>query len=68
MPALLPEDGPRLTDTYGRRLAYAHDSLSIDVLLIGEGLAKAWTRDGQHRDTLLSLEQSARDNGAGCLW
>ena len=70
MPALLPEDGPRLTDTYGRRLAYAYtfDGLSIDVLLIGEGLAKAWTRDGQHRDTLVNLEQSARENRAGCLW
>ena len=64
------ENGPRLTDTYGRRLAYAYTSegLSIDVLLIGEWLAKAWARDGQHRDMLVNLEQSARDNGAGCLW
>jgi hypothetical protein len=55
-------------DTYGRRPAYANDGLSIDVLLIGEGLAKAWTRDGQHRQTLIDLEQSARENRAGCLW
>ena len=64
------ENGPRLTDTYGRRLAcaYTSEGFSIDVLLIGEGLAMAWTRDGQHRDALVNLEQSARYNGAGCLW
>jgi micrococcal nuclease len=64
------EDGPRATDSFGRRLAYAFtiDGFSIDVILIGEGLAEAWTRDGQHRDTLIALEQSARENRAGCLW
>ena len=64
------EDGPRLTDNFGRRLAYLYtaDGLSIDALLIGEGLAEAWTRDGQHRDTLVGLESSARQNGVGCLW
>ena len=64
------EDGPRLTDDFGRRLAYLYtaNGFSIDVLLIGEGLAEAWTRDGQHRDVLVGLEDSARANGAGCLW
>ena len=64
------EDGPRLRDDFGRRLAYLYtvDGNSIDVLMIGEGLAEAWTRDGQHRDTLVGLEESARQNGAGCLW
>ena len=61
------EDGPRLQDTYGRRLGYLYtgDGLSIDVLLIGEGLARAWTRDGQHRDTLMALEESARQESSG---
>lgn len=64
------EDGPRLEDTYGRRLAYIFDPSgnSIDVQLIAGGYARAWTRDGQHRDTLVGLEDSARTNNAGCLW
>ena len=64
------ETGPRLTDTYDRRIAYVYTSegLSIDILLVGEGLARAWPLDGQHRDTLVNLERSARDNHAGCLW
>jgi endonuclease YncB( thermonuclease family) len=64
------QDGPRLTDDFGRRLAYLFttNGSSIDVLMIGEGLAEAWTRDGQHRDTLVGLEDSARQNGPGCLW
>ncbi len=64
------ENGPRATDTFGRRLAYVYtaEGFSIDVILIGDGLAEAWARDGQHRDTLVGLEESARSNGAGCLW
>ena len=64
------EDGPRLEDTYGRRLAYIFDSSgnSIDAQLIAAGFAKAWTRDGQHKDTLVGLAESAKVNRAGCLW
>lgn len=64
------EAGPRLEDQFGRLLRYAYttDGNGIDVLLIGEGLARARTRDGQHRDTLMALEESARRNRAGCLW
>jgi micrococcal nuclease len=64
------EDGPRLEDTYGRRLAYIYDwsGNSIDVQLIAGGFARAWTRDGQHRDVLVGLEESAMSNRAGCLW
>ncbi len=62
--------GPRATDQYGRLLAYAYtdDGLSIDEILIREGLATAWTRDGQHRDLLVGLEREARRKEAGCLW
>jgi endonuclease YncB( thermonuclease family) len=61
------ENGPRATDSFGRRLAYAYtlEGFSIDVILIGDGLAEAWTRDGQHRDTLVGLERSARENQGG---
>ena len=64
------EDGPRLEDIYGRRLAYIYDTSgnSIDVQLIAGGFASAWTRDGQHRDVLIGLEESAKTNNAGCLW
>ena len=64
------EDGPRLTDSFDRRLAYVYDvsGNSIDGLLIEGGYARAWTQDGQHMDVLVGLEQSAREHGTGCLW
>ncbi len=64
------EFGPRVLDQYGRLLAYAYtkDGLSIDEVLIREGLALAWTRDGQHRDHLVGVEREARRQDAGCLW
>ena len=64
------ETGPRRTDSYGRRLAYVYDSSgdSIDAQLISGGFAVAWTRDGQHRDYLTSLEENARRTRTGCLW
>ena len=64
------KDGPRLTDTYGRTLAYVYtvDGISIDAALIREGFATAWTRDGQLRDMLVGLEREARRQGAGGLW
>lgn len=65
---LLPDRRDR--DQYGRllRYVYAGDGISIDALLIAEGLAYAWTRDGALRDPLVALESVARDEGAGCLW
>lgn len=64
------EAGPRDTDRYGRRLYYVYteDGTSIDAGLVREGLARAWTRDGQHRDSLIQLEREARDSSTGCLW
>jgi endonuclease YncB( thermonuclease family) len=64
------EDGSRLTDQFGRRLAYVYteDGISIDETLVREGLATAWPGDGQHRDFLVGLEQEARRTETGCLW
>ena len=64
------EDGPRLTDRFGRRLAYVYtkDGFSIDEVLIREGLGTAWTEDAQHRDYLVGLERKTKRNKAGCLW
>ena len=55
------EQGPRSRDRYGRLLYYVYtqNGSSIDEILVSEGLAKAWTRDGQHRDLLVGLERDA---------
>ena len=52
------ELGPRSRDRYGRLLYYVYtqDGNSIDEILVSEGLAKAWTRDGQHRNFLVGLD------------
>ena len=64
------EPGPRRADVYGRTLAYLYtkSGMSIDEALVREGLAVAWTRDGQHRAHLIELEREARRQGTGCLW
>ena len=64
------ESGPRSQDRYGRRLFYLYTQSgeSIDAALIEEGLATAWTRDGQHRDLLVNMEREARRRRTGCLW
>ena len=64
------ELGPRSGDRFGRLLYYVYTDAgdSIDETLVGEGLAVAWTRDGQHRDYLVSVEQEARRDAVGCLW
>lgn len=64
------EAGPRARDPGGRLLFYVYtmEGNSIDEILVREGLALAWTRDGQHRDELVRLELGAQMSGAGCLW
>ena len=64
------ELGPRAEDRFGRLLYYVYTDSgdSIDETLVAEGLAVAWTRDGQHRDYLVGVEQRARSADVGCLW
>jgi len=64
------EDGTRLTDQFGRRLAYVYTEggNSIDEILVREGLGSAWTEDGQHREFLVGLEKGTRMMDDGCLW
>ena len=64
------ESGPRALDPGGRFLYYVYTEAgnSIDEMLVREGLARAWTRDGRHRDHLVGLEREARELGVGCLW
>lgn len=64
------ESGPRARDPFDRLLYYIYTDSgeSIDEMLVREGYARAWTRDGQYRDTLMDLERDACENRAGCLW
>jgi micrococcal nuclease len=64
------EPGPRKEDSFNRKLAYVYTAsgASIDQALLREGLASAWTEDGQHRDALMEVEQEARQQRIGCLW
>ena len=68
--AVRVEPGPRGRDPVGRLLYYVYTESgnSIDEILVREGLALAWTRDGQHRDRLVDIEEEVRRQGAGCLW
>jgi micrococcal nuclease len=60
----------RNRDRNGRLLRYVYTTggLSIDAVLIAEGYALAWTRDGALRDPLVALEALARGSRTGCLW
>ena len=64
------ESGPRAQDPGGRLLYYLYTVTgnSIDEILVREGLARAWTRDGQHRQVLLELERETQRASKGCLW
>jgi micrococcal nuclease len=63
------EAGPRQEDRYRRSLYYVYtmDGQSIDETLIKEGLALAWTQEGQHKDVLIAAEEATRDNPPECL-
>ena len=60
----------RKHDIYNRRLFYVYteDGESIDELLIREGYGRAWTRDGQHRNSMMATGRQARREKTGCLW
>ena len=64
------EFGPRRGDRYGRILFYIYTNQgeSIDEMLVREGLALAWTGDGQHRDVLIAAQKGANRDSRGCLW
>ena len=64
------EPDARDQDQYGRLLRYVfnEDGLSIEAVLISEGLATAWREDGVYRPRFLAMENEARENKVGCLW
>jgi len=52
------EKSQRIQDKFGRFLfyVYTHDGESIGEILIKDGLAKVWTKDGHHLDYFLELD------------
>ena len=56
--SLRVEKSVRLKDNFGRLLFYVYtlDGDSIGEILIKEGLAKAWTKDGHHLEHFLELQ------------
>ena len=68
--AVLVEPGPRELDPHGRTLRYVYtlDGVSIDAVMVAEGLAPPWMRDGQHRDMLGTLAGAADSRGDGCIY
>jgi micrococcal nuclease len=64
------EPDARDQDQYGRLLRYVfnEDGLSVEAVLISEGLAEAWREDGTYRVRFLALENEAREAKVGCLW
>lgn len=57
-------------DEGGRLLRYVftEDGVSVEAILLAEGLATAWRKDGTYVTRLTTLETHAREQGAGCLW
>jgi endonuclease YncB( thermonuclease family) len=66
----LEDDASYPFDERGRRLFYAYteDGVSIDAVLIGEGLAHAVRTDGRYGAYLALLQAEAEAAGRGCLW
>jgi endonuclease YncB( thermonuclease family) len=64
------EPDARDQDEQGRLLRYVFndDGLSIEAVLISDGLAKAQREDGKYRVRFTTMEIDAREGNVGCLW
>ena len=64
------EADARDKDDFGRLLRYVFtdDGISVDAILVSEGLAKAWREDGRYVNRLTTYETHAQQQGVGCLW
>ncbi len=63
------EKSSRLKDNFGRLLFYVYtlDGDSIGEILIKEGLAEAWTKDGHHLDHFLLLQSLNLNRYSSCF-
>ncbi|MFQ6019263.1 MAG: thermonuclease family protein [Dehalococcoidia bacterium] len=68
--SVLLQTSDRDKDPGGRLLRYVFTTNGrlVDDVLISEGLARAWRRDGTYRDQLLDREEAAVNDAVGCLW
>src|SRR5215208_2830680 len=66
----LEEDAGYTFDEGGRRLFYAYteDGVSIDEVLVREGLARAVRTNARYGAYLAALQAEAEADGRGCLW
>jgi endonuclease YncB( thermonuclease family) len=57
-------------DSRGRQVAYLYTANgdSIDEIMVREGLARAWTQDGQHSGWFVYRQSVAASTDAGCIW
>jgi micrococcal nuclease len=57
-------------DEHGRLLRYVfnEDGLSIEGVLVSEGLAKAQREEGIYRARFTVMENEAHESRIGCLW
>ena len=64
------EADARDQDEQGRLLRYVfnENGLSIEAVLISEGLANARPEDGKYRIRFTTMETDAREGNVGCLW
>jgi len=64
------EPDARDEDDYGRLLRYVYtdEGVSVDAVLVTEGLARAWRGDGPYASRLTTYEIHASLEGIGCLW
>jgi endonuclease YncB( thermonuclease family) len=64
------EADARDKDEHGRLLRYVftNDGVSVDAVLVSEGLAKAWREDGRYLSRLTTYETHAQQYDIGCLW
>jgi micrococcal nuclease len=64
------EADARDKDEHGRLLRYVftNEGVSVDAVLVSEGLAKAWREDGRYLSRLTTYETHAQQYDIGCLW
>jgi endonuclease YncB( thermonuclease family) len=61
-----PANSVRVSDSH--YYLYTEEGVSIEEMLVREGLALTWTQDGQHLGWFLFGDAAAKESESGCLW